>query len=364
MKALFRMALLAGCILLGGCAEGDRKVLDELGLFLTAGYDEIDQHTMRITCIMPAIQPEGRASSQVMTVAAHSGKEARKKLSYLSGRRAEPGQLKVVIFGEETARHGIASALHPIYRDPSIGSMIFVGVVKGKAYDALKVDGKNKQWNGLYLYNVLQQEEKLRGTGMFRLGSVIRDMETPGRAVAVPYIVRKKEGVLLDGMALFNHSRMTGKLPSRLLPMFAILNNVDYREDITFILDKRTTLTLSFVKNSRTRRASYNSKTQEITIHIKGKVKGQVLEYKGEQIRTKEHLQELEKKVARSLEQDARETVAILQKARSDALGLGSYLKARNIHPGFSQAWWDKQYPQIDVKVEMEVELTRLGLLT
>jgi len=363
MKLVIRTLILLGCVLLGACTAVDRRVLDDLGLVLMAGYDRIGSDKLQITVTLPGMIPEGRFSPQLLTVVARSEKNARKQLSYLSGKRVEAGQLKVILFGEKTARRGIKDIVDPLYRDPSIGSMMFVGVVKGKAADALKADVRDKQGAGLYTYNVLHQEERVQGTTRFRLSSVIRDLKTPGRAVAVPYMIVEKQGIKLSGLALFSDSKMSGRLPAELVPSYMMLDGVNYRDHLNMVLDKKTKITLSFVKNSRIRSVSYNPQTKKLTLHIKAKVKGQVLEYEGVQVKTRKQLRNLEEKVARHLEQQGEETMRILQKANSDAMGLGNYVQAKNVYSSYSPKWWQAQYPHIKVNVEMEVKLTRLGLL-
>ncbi|MFT9847498.1 Ger(x)C family spore germination protein [Aneurinibacillus sp. REN35] len=365
MKVLnaFGMAVLLSALLLGGCSGGDRKVLDDLGVLLTAGYDRAGQNQLRLTCTLPMVSTGGKMSSQMLSVVARSGKDARKKLSYLSGRRTEAGQLKVILFSEEIARSSIKSIIHPLYRDPEIGSMMFVGVVKGKALEAIKADVQKRRGVGMYLYDMLKQEEEARGTIMFRMHTVMRDMETPGRSVAVPYLAVQKQGIIIDGLALFNDSKMSGKLPARLIPIFLILHGINYQDHLTLELDKKTRVTLSFIKVIRNREAQYNPKTKKVTVVIKGKTTAHALDYVGEEIHTKEQLRKLEKQISARLERDGERVIKIMQQAGSDALGLGSYLRAKNIYPEFTTDWWRKEFPKIEVKIKMEVELNRLGML-
>lgn len=365
MKVLniFRMVVLLSALLLGGCSGGDRKVLDDLGMLLTVGYDKADKNQLRVTCTLPMISTGGKMSPQMLSVVARSGKDARKRLSYLSGRRTEAGQLKVILFSEELARSSVKPIIHPLYRDPEIGSMMFVGVVKGKALEAIKAEAQKRRGAGMYLYNMLKQEEEARGAIMFRMHTIMRDMETPGRSVAIPYLTVQKQGIIIDGLALFNDSKMSGKLPARLMPVFLILHGINYQDHLTLELNKKTHVTLSFIKVTRKREAQYNPKTKKVEVIIRGKTKAHVLDYVGEEIHTKEQLRKLEKQISDRLERDGERVIKVMQQASSDALGLGSYLRAKNMYPEFTTDWWRKEFPKIEVKIKMEVELNRLGML-
>ncbi|WP_332631544.1 hypothetical protein [Halalkalibacter flavus] len=80
-------------------------------------------------------------------------------VSTLTEKTLTSAQLRVVLFSEEFARkRGVMKELENLYRDPQVGSNVFVAVVKGTVEDILTATYKDKPEINNYINELLTVE--------------------------------------------------------------------------------------------------------------------------------------------------------------------------------------------------------------
>jgi spore germination protein len=109
-----------------------------MALAMAIGYDKISSNRVMITASFPQTAEEAKEPNETIQVISRSEKNAREKMRPLAGKTVVAGQAKTILFGEKTARQGIQEYAQSFLRDPSVNSMVFQGIVKGKAGDVVK----------------------------------------------------------------------------------------------------------------------------------------------------------------------------------------------------------------------------------
>ncbi|WP_409294622.1 Ger(x)C family spore germination protein [Peribacillus sp. SCS-26] len=366
-----RICLLLIPILLGGC--WDQRLIKESTLIRIKGFDAKGEEIIQSVGypIIPFGHPPSDAPrSLVAWTKSSSHADARENLDRKLLQRYDTSKVKVFLFGEDLARKDIYNALDIIYRDPKGPLNSIVAVVKGSALDALQIKPRSTPLLDDYYEELI---ESGKDSGTFRLEnvqSICTAIFRMGKDYVLPYIDLKKgeHRGNIRGTALFHHKKMTGTLNYEESAMLTLLNDMYKSGRPKFFLD--TGLKgpagagiLSAESKSVSRDIKINPRPGgKLTVNLTYKVELEIEQFAPDHLTDKKKVQELQKKMSTKLNALSKKTLAKLQKANCDALGIGERVRA--FHP---EAWknmdWEKDYRSIKIKPVVKAEFIQHGII-
>ncbi|WP_064202608.1 Ger(x)C family spore germination protein [Brevibacillus brevis] len=195
----------SGILIVTGCS--DRQIFDETGLSTAVGYDLLKDGKIRGTSIMPSINPEARHKIQILSAIGETSKGIRDQINLQSDKRVLGGQIRVALYSEKFAKHGLGSIIDTLYRDSSLSSRIYLCVFAGETYDMLNYPYSEEGNIGIYLYRLIEQNirgEKIPSSTMHEF---FRAYYEKGIDPFMPYIEKKGNELQIKGIALFKGDR-------------------------------------------------------------------------------------------------------------------------------------------------------------
>lgn len=193
-----------------GCAE--RQIFDETGLTTVTGFDLLPDGHLRGTSVMPVINPEAQEKIQVFSAVSDTSKGIRDKTNLQSDKKVLGGQLRVVLMNKKLAQQGIIGILDTYYRDPSIGSRLYLCVAEGSTNELLTYKFKEEGNIGIYLYRMIEQNVQGEKIPSPTLHEFFRSYFSEGSDPFLPLIGRKGDEVEIKGVALFHKDRLVGTI--------------------------------------------------------------------------------------------------------------------------------------------------------
>ncbi|HET7657275.1 MAG TPA: Ger(x)C family spore germination protein [Bacillales bacterium] len=360
--------------LLSGC--WDQRYFKEVKLALASGFDLAKDGKLITTASLPNIskspQGPGVESIQIVTVKADTPRQSRVKLDRKISKTFDSSKMRVLLFGKKIAKGGIYPLLDIFYRDPTSALNMNLGVVDGRAEDAIRlpINGENKPSE--YLSGILNSASRSTLIGKEEtIQGIAGRMLDPGQDVLLPYLkVYKQRGIVdVVGLAIFNGDRYTGKnLTSDESTLYLLMNG--YRGDVARLTEKvlknqsnhfKSFLTLE-VKNQKIKKKVHVDPNGRISADLSLKLSVRIIEYPKDKLNHTKTVVFLDKKLTKILTERAEKVVKKLQKADCDGFGIGRRLMAY-YRPTWDEIDWNKTYPTIKIHSKVDVEILQHGIV-
>ena len=111
----------------------------------------------------------------------------------------------------------------------------------------------------------------------------------------------------------------------------------------------------------RINKVKRNYTISEREIEIALKIEVVVTEFPHDHLKEKQTRTELEQFLSKKVEKEMNEVMEKLQKAKSDAIGLGRSVRA--FHTKLYKDDWSEQFSTLKIPVKVEVEIVKSGIL-
>lgn len=358
--------------LLTSCAQ--TKVLDKMGLIVITGYDRLKDDRILATSVLHQVDPNAKEKVQVVANTGFTSKGARQAANLETAKKMVSGQIRVTMYSEEIAREGMMELVDTLSRDPSIGTMVYLTIGKGKVHKILSHRYPEISNIGTYLYESIKQniegEEMLSPT----LHEFLHDYYSMGKDPAIPYIVQHKNEVALQGVALFNKDKMVGLIPAREAFYIKLLR--DRFKTGNYELSLNSKALKPFLKQGLNRERIYmvidniasGSKIKLVdksqpAFEAKIEIKARILEISSRLDLSKPNsIKALEKEVNRAFENEAEKVIKKMQKMNSDPVGFGEFYRAFVRDSGLTEEKWDAMYPSAKINVKIHTTILRTGV--
>lgn len=240
--------------------------------------------------------------------------------------------------------------------------------ISTRAKDVLNVKILDEPFIGEHINEVIQSAEE---DGLVPSTSVqlfCRDLFDTRKDAILP-IIKVADGtktLKFDGVALFHDTKMTGKLGIDESIMLQLLKGRNVRGGMTSkVFDERLEL-----HNYVTIRFEKNKTSLQLEAEPSGPIKAKfmvalsviVVEKPMTSSTLASQVQRLNEELSSQLTREANEVLRTLQKANSDAIGLGMILSAKH-HQVWRETNWDLMYPNIELQAEVEVDILEEGII-
>ncbi|RST71251.1 Ger(x)C family spore germination protein [Siminovitchia acidinfaciens] len=361
-------------IILCGC--WDQRLLKDHTLVLTVGYDQTDDEKILNTVSYPVnkagIQQNGvsNESSKVISSQGETVRDAEVHMDKIIPEKFDMSKAKVILFGEELAAHGVFPVLDSTYRDLRGPLNAKVAIVDGKAKDALNFKEEDSILISQFFAELLRSAERGGITKNENVQAICPIILSEGKDVVLPYIGlsdQKEEAVKVEGLALFNDDKFTGRLGLQESGMLLILQDnrtkaLSLNLNVNDHEKNNEKKFVNVVVRKIKRKIKINTNNNQIRAKIKINLKLDIDEYASNKLSSEKEVKVLSKKVEKALNELAKETLNKMQEANSDALGLGERVKAYH-HPVWKKIDWNKAYPEIPIETTFNVEIVQHGII-
>ncbi|WP_342543147.1 Ger(x)C family spore germination protein [Paenisporosarcina sp. FSL H8-0542] len=354
-----------------GCAE--QKLLEQIGLTTLLGYDLREDDKLSVTAVVRQVNPEFQSNVEVISAENETIRGARTVINRKTSKKIVTGQMRVVLFGEEISKDGIAHNIDTLSKNSETSGGLYVAVVEGETKSLLEYQYQDIEDIGTHIFKLLEQNIKSEQIISSTIHEVAHDYYSPGRDVALPIIKRKEEIVEISGVALFNKDKMVGKLsaensfylklardfhkaamfetkiPKESLPAS---QTQESQEDITVVID-----TISTKKKLKL----INPDTPEFDMHIT--VHGRLLEIEANMdMDNPKNVQKLEEEIEKSMSKNLAKILVYCQEVDSDVFGLGEFYRSSVRESNLTYEKWHEMYKDAKVNIKVDFTVLRSGI--
>lgn len=370
IKFLLLLSLLL--ISLVGCAE--QKLLEKVGLTILLGYDLGEESDLSTTAVIRQVNPEFQSNIEVISAENKTSKGTRTKINRKTSKKIVAGQLRVVLYGDELAKDGIADTLNALGRDSNISSSIYIAVVDGETKTLLNYKYENIEDIGQHIFKLLEQNIEEEQIMSSTLHEVSHDYYSIGEDIALPILSKEEESINISGIALFKRDKMIGELPAEDV-FYLKIGRDRYDSGIfeTMIpsgnLDKplmnnppkELSVVLDTI-NSKNDLKLINQSEPEFDLHVT--MNARVLELNAEiDLGNQKNVAIMEKAISKSLSNEISRVIQYCQDVNSDVFGLGQQYRSSVRNSNLTEDKWTEMYQKAKVNVEIDFNIIRSGTL-
>ncbi|MDG4657234.1 Ger(x)C family spore germination protein [Ectobacillus antri] len=342
------------CVLLVACSQA--KILDDLYLVQIMGFDYLGNRTLKGMFVVSLYRKENRVQTKVFSATGKTGKEAKEKADLKSALPLETGQVRVILFSEAFARHGIQEIVNTLDRIPKVGNLAYPAVTGGDLQKILSKEYDEEEGVVEGLSSLFEQEIKTGTVPRSNLYLLSNSLYDDARDAFLPYIMQGKDSIRIAGIALFYKDRMRDILPAKNMFIFKAL--IDGFSNGAYSFRFKNQFTVIENINAKTDYKVQNSSV----LHINMKVKGKIQEFTEEKnLEVPKLVRQIEKEMEQSAKKEVEQLILRFQEKGVDPLGLGRVYRAKDRN--WNEKKWRSDYANLKVKVHVQVKVVQSGVV-
>ena len=320
---------------------------------------------------VPDIQTQkgkGEEGYNTRSITSISPSEAERQINTRVDKDLYFGHAEVILFGEEVLKDAdeVRQMFDYLHRYQGFNWNVLVGVVQGKAQDALNIKPKGVTNLALYITGIMQNRPVTASVADVKLTQTIVDMGAQG-TVALPRVVVAEDEVKVEGAAVIKNFKLLG-----------YLNGVEGRsimflkgtiEGGSVIVNHHNNyIPYSIVNASVEKELKVTEEGLQLTYHIKSE--GQIDEgvqggVHGAHFFTDKNMKELEEETQKEIVRKCSRIVEKLQKEmKVDIIYADRYIK--KYHPKIWEQIKDdylEHFEKMDIRVTADVKIRRAGVV-
>ncbi|USG66310.1 Ger(x)C family spore germination protein [Brevibacillus ruminantium] len=362
-------------LLMTGCVK--TEIFDDLGLMTVSGYDLLNDDRIYGTAVIPTINPEAKEKVQILSGESMTTKGFRDKANLQSDKEMVSGQLRVVMYNVELAKKGVGNLVDTLYRDPSVGSRVYLCVFDGLTKDLLSTRFEAKGNVGMYLYRMIEHNVEQDKIPSPTLHEFIRTYFGEGIDPYLPLLEKKGKNVGIKGVALFRDDKYVDWVPPK-EAFFIKLVHENYRTATYEMRTSRKRLELEpnsggdketdfrLVFDTISSKASIKVVSQKpLIFDVKIKLKARILEMSEPvKLENPKMTKQLDKVLSENLKQELEKVVRKIQKMGVDPFGFGERYRSQVRGAGkLSHEELQKRFQEAEFRFHVDAEVIRNGVM-
>jgi spore germination protein len=357
---------------LTGCAEP--KILEEMGLVTTIGYDVGEKGLIKGTAVELKIEPDAKTDIKIVETQAYSVRGLNTTANKKTSKRLLAGQLRVIVLGKELVNEGILHISETLTKDPSISDLTYLSVVEGEARDLLNLKDPHIPDISMHLYRLIEQNTKDEIMPSATLQEVLHRYYTEGRDPFMPILkkIDNKE-VEFSGVGIFKDDRLVGEISTNQSFYLKLIND-KYKagsKELIFMSESpklrgrsqsegKTVISLDTIQSNSDLKL-VNKKKLEFDIKVK--LNARLIDINSDIDLTKSNnLRLFEKEVSKEMEKRVEKLISYCQSKNSDVVGLGEVYRVSVRNSKLTKKKWHEMYPDANVNVNVDFNVIRSGI--
>jgi spore germination protein len=346
-------------VLMSGCMNIDKKVLDDIQLGTAAGYEYMeDDETIEMTVVYPNFQPDKSVKSETLVASSILSKEIRDKLTLQSDKPLVSGKVEVTLYERRVAEKGIFDLLDTLQRDPSIGTNVYLSVVEGSPKEVLSKQYGNLD-NGIYLSNLIEQNIENGLIHKTNLHQFLYKLYADGIDPMLPILEQKGGKIHIKAIGLFDDDKLVDQIEEDEFFFLKILLERKGQKD-SYALQYKEDKKASIVNINSKRKYDIPKPMTSSEIKINVKLKSTIREYSNGPLNI-QNIKELEKVMVEEIETKTQDMIQRFQELGIDPLGIGEEVRTRTRK--WDQKKWEDLYPNIKITVSVNVKILESGVV-
>ncbi|MFX3625033.1 MAG: Ger(x)C family spore germination protein [Ectobacillus sp.] len=351
--------ILLSVLLLSGCGA-QKKILEDVQLTRTIGFDEAEGNKVRGTVAL-MITPPGQnvqPRTDILTNVSYTGKGIRQLLQAESPKPILVGKVRTVLYGEKVAHSNLYRYVDTLQRDPNIGRDVYLAITEGETMPFLQLRSPMSQGPGMYIEQLLEQNSKTNFPKT-DLHHFLYHYLGKGLDPIMPLLSLRGNHIFIKGIALFKKGKYIGKyIPYKQGFIFKALYEPFERGMYEIQMKPHGFITIQNIGSS-VKYKILNGSTNP-AVHIFLSMKGRVVESPDLAVRDFKAINKFEAQIEKQIQKEALKMMRMFQKEHIDPLGIGD--RARSQTRNFNIKKWEKQYASIPIYVKVNVQITQAGI--
>ncbi|WP_170885444.1 Ger(x)C family spore germination protein [Bacillus alkalicellulosilyticus] len=366
-----KLLIIIAVIILGGCGEEyERPVLEDLGIIGVLGFDYVegDAEKVKVTATFPQHNKDAEERTQIYSATVKLPHKALLEITTKSEKVLTLAQLRVLIFSEEYAQKvGLWNVLYNLYRDPRVGTNVFIAVVKGSAEEFLSQEYKDKPNINVYLNEKLEPKEDSIFNPHSTLHAFLMRATDEVSDPSTPYLEYTDGTANLSHVALFNKDKMVGVLgheEGKMIETFKQRDSipdmlVEFTEKDESGKEVEKEALLTFVDTFLTEEVSGTLENPKVHLHLY--VRGTIEDYVGiVNLESLDAREDFESKFEEHFEKKIIKVVNTLQELQSDPGSFGEGFRIKYPH-GWSKERWNEAFANAEITANAKVTIISTG---
>ncbi|MBY7143000.1 Ger(x)C family spore germination protein [Virgibacillus sp. NKC19-3] len=373
------LPLLLTLLLLIGCVP--TKDIETLAIINAYGVDITEDNPQKIDVTSIVFQFNGQADNITQTLSGTGGtvREAFQNIGSKTSYNTSPGQIRLTIYGKETAENGILPYLNTLVRDSRVSEMMYPTISNTTAKELLT---SNRENTGIDIAQHLQgiiekeiEEDSIPDVSFYNFNRVHQNY---GEDPLLPLLDIKENASELIGMALLRNAKYVGAISLddaflvnlfrkriRDKPFNISLPKEPFSEYIeeTQEEEEEEELKIDLLITdgiSNTKLTDVDQPYFQTNIMLKANLfeTSEDLEVKSKHISNL-----LEKEIEKEMESQYSDLLDSLQEANSDPFGLGKLYRIHKENGQLTSEEWHEKFPSAAVDFNVNVQLTNYGTI-
>jgi len=283
--------------------------------------------------------------------------EALFKMKRASARDMGFGHVRLILFSDELAREGVEPYLDIFMRREEFQLISWIAIAKGSTKDILLAKPQVPQSVTDYLTDVLSQSGsdsmEILPIYLYQFYSYSHE---PGKTPYAMEIELNKGGnqLRLTKLGLFRYGKLVGELTPKETKYLQLISGQRLKSASITTMNKSYTILRHRVK-SRVSKDGIHS-TMNLTLELDNNPAGNPMPV--------QELRKLQSEIAETVQEDIKALIRKLQSLKTDPAGFGE--KYRLALGGYLSAeeWLERIFPEMPVRVEVNVGIERKGMIT
>ncbi|MBU3113879.1 Ger(x)C family spore germination protein [Clostridium lacusfryxellense] len=342
-KKLIKLTILLIIIPFTFCGCWDQVLVEKTGFMTIVGIEPAAQGNLNLTYAMPVVDEDiAAAKTELFDIQSNLTRIARDNVNRRSAKNMLAGKIQLVLFSKEFAGQGRIHDVNSIFeRDPSDAILAWVVVVDGSPRSLMHQAKDNfidKPRQAFYISDLLERAVKTGSTNESRIFSYDLISVAPGIDNIAPLIKVVDKSVEVEGSALFSDKNMVGTINAQenglLMAMMKTLKNKNftYNAGIPSGIDEtyseKQSAAIQLSQNSK--KISISIKNNKPIVDIYLDFSGYADEYKWDNLNDEKEVKKLNDHVQQQIQQDCQKLIDYMQKIKSDPIGIGDMIRAKN----------------------------------
>lgn len=374
-KILVISSIILCLILLTAC--WDQRLLKDLKLVFIVGFDKGENDEILSSIAIRGskkLSTGGTSGEATVAIVEGSGitlRDTRLELDRKIPGEFSPSKTRVYLLGEALAREDLYTIFDILYRDPRAPLGAKLAIVRdGDAANIIRMKTIKETLLTEAIQNLLENAEQRTLISNETVQSICPTMFDPASDFHLPVIQKAgSHDIEVSGLGLISDRNYTGvtlnPIESTLLLLLEGKKGKKTQLNLMVHPDEEKVrnryMTINIGKAKQKMEVAVHS-LNNITVSIDLNLTATIVEYPKNDVVDKKVVDQLAKKAATSLEEQAKEIVKTIQLANSDVLSIGEEIKVHH-HDSWKKLNWRETYPTIDIQPKVKVKIVGTGII-
>ncbi|WP_308634008.1 Ger(x)C family spore germination protein [Paenibacillus silvisoli] len=351
------LLLAVSCFLLTGCAN--QQILDRVTLFIVCAFDEAPNGQIEVTIATTRFHTgkPGSITNHLLSKVGHTSVGIKELLDTRLDKPLNAGKLSVVLLGTELAAKGLRNELDMVLRDAQASRRMYLAVVDGKAKDVLNKNFSSDEEKGLYLYNLLDLNERDKLVPSQNLHEFGYAFLGKGMDPFLPMLNVQDDQIHIAGLALFKDDKYVMKLNEKQMRVMKLLKQKVKHGALETKLSNGSYVAVEVIRSKVRYRIEKEKKGSDISLNLR--IAARVVDSRAVTL-NRQMIEQIETRFEHDLTDSGTELIQRFQKEGIDPLGLGDFVRSQTRN--WNEEKWTQEYGSLHVKVNTKMEIVETGI--